>query len=114
MQVVPVFRAEGLGHRDAEADTRALDEAQNQKVQRVGAAHSSQCIGAQAAAHDDRIGKAVQLLEHRAQHQRQRKHQNTPKRPPGGQVRGAGGWLFSVHSRGDFPFLFSHTRVIVA
>ena len=106
MQVVPVFRAEGLSHRDAEADTRALDEAQNQKVQRVGAAHSSQCVGAQAAAHDDRIGKAVQLLEHRTQHQRQRKHQNTPKRPPGGQVRGAGGWLFFVHSRGIFLSFF--------
>ena len=74
----------------AEADTRALDEAQNQKVQRVGAAHSSQCVGAQAPAHNDGVRKAVQLLEQGAQHQRQRKPQNLEQRLAHRKVRGAG------------------------
>ena len=94
VQVIAAFRTEGFGHRDAEADARALHKAQNQKIQRVGAAHRRQRVGAKAPPDDDGIGEVVQLLEQCAQHQRQRENQYAGQRSPGRQIGRAGGWFF--------------------
>ena len=90
MQVIPVLCAEALGHRDAEAVAGSQHKAHDHKIQRVGRAHRAQRIGADAAPHDDRVHKAVQLLEQGAQHQRQRKPQNLEQRLAHRKVRGAG------------------------
>ena len=90
VQIIPVLCAKALGHRDAEAVAGGQHEAHDHEVQRVGRAHCAQRIGADAAPHDDRVHKAVQLLEQRSQHQRQGELQNAGQRPADGQVGGAG------------------------
>ena len=93
-QVLPqaalILGTERLRHRDAEAVAGGQHEADDHEVEGVGGAHRAQRVGTDAAAHDDRIGKAVQLLEHRAQHQRQRKPHNLEQRLAHRKVRGAG------------------------
>ena len=90
VQIIPVLCAKALGHRDAEAVAGGQHEAHDHKIQRVGRAHRAQRIGADAAPHDDRVHKAVQLLEQRSQHQRHGELQNAGQRPADGQVGGAG------------------------
>ncbi len=75
-----VLCTEGPGDGDREAAGNAVDKAQHQIVQAAHAAHGSQRFHAHETAHDDGIGKIVELLEQTAQHQRHRKGEDQPER----------------------------------
>ena len=80
--------AEAAGQRDGKAAGDAVHKAQHQVAQAAHAAHGSQRLHPDKAAHDDGVGHVVKLLEQAAQHQRHREQQDQLQRLALGHVFG--------------------------
>ena len=55
--------AEALGKADAEAAGKALDKAEHKIDHHRGGPHRGQSVGAEGAAHDDRVRQGVEQLK---------------------------------------------------
>ena len=107
VQVLAVLCAKALCDRDAEAVAGRQHETDDHEVERIGRADCAQSVCANAAAHDDRIHKTIQLLEQRSQHQRQRELQNAGQRTANGQVGRTGTLFLCFLHRNDSSKIFS-------
>ena len=77
--ILPILGPQVLGHHDAGTHGHALAEADEQEDGRAAGANGCQSVAAQEIAHDDGIGRIVQLLEQVAQNQRHSKQQQVFK-----------------------------------